>query len=93
MTNEQIKLFIEAQTHLTAIQTCSCRYESCFLLLCNGFLRCWAFRRCHKNQDGTIDEKRPLTDLEQEIYLKDKCAKILQFLQSTKSGGKNAQQK
>lgn len=93
MTNEQIKIFIESQTNLTAIQTCSCSYQSCFLLLYNGFLKCWAFRRCHKNQDGTIDKTRPLTDLEQENYLKDKCQKILKILQSTKSGGKNAQQK
>ena len=92
MTNEQIKIIIEQETHLTAMQVCSCRYNSCFLLLSNSFLKCWAFRKCHIDQNGTIDQTRPLTDKEQEIYLKDKCEKILQLIQWAKSGGKNVQQ-
>lgn len=93
MTNEQIKIIIEQQTHLTAMQVCSCRFNSCFLLLNNSFLKCWAFRKCAIDQNGKIDETRPLTDLEQENYLKDKCEKILRLIQCvTNSGGKNVQQ-
>lgn len=92
MTNEQIKTFIEQQTHLTAIQTCSCGFKSSFVLFNDNFAECFSFRRCHKSANGSIDAASPLTDLEQEIYLKDKCKKILQFMQSKKSGGKNGQQ-
>lgn len=80
MTNEQIKNFVEKTTGLNAFQICSCRSDTCFLLKTKNFSKFWRFKKCHKKANGTADEFKPLTDREEEEYLKTECQKILKIL-------------